>query len=79
MFFFGFISAHLRGGGGYTHWYICAGLQLIVTRWRWWEIDQSQARKWLKLAETETPELEAPNPDSGDYYLEANNLSSVCE
>ena len=45
-------------------------------------IDQPQTRKCLKLSDAESwlaAELEPQKADGGDYWREANNLSSVCE
>ena len=44
-------------------------------------IDQQRTRIWFKLSYAETPHWQLSSrrqtPDSGDYWWEANNLSSA--
>ena len=32
------VSSLLFTDAGFMHWYHCLGLQLIITKWRWWEM-----------------------------------------
>ena len=81
---FRFIGARLRGGGAAGQAQVLISLQGFATNSHQAQIvgiDQSQTRRWLNLSETAECRLYSTRQtaDSGDYWQEANSLSSVHE